>query len=245
MSNGGRKLNAATYYDQVAARWDEEHEARQNAHFRRQLRASIRDVLSRADIRGIALELGAGTGPCIDVVSPLFAKLIVTDISANMLKVLARRVEQLGLENVTPMQADACDLRAVETSSVDVVYSMGMLETISDYGRLFAESGRVLRPGGMVAGIVSNGSCPWYRLRTWIEGGQRHVRTGHLPTARELSAVMRRAGFASPDFGFWGAVPPGLRPRALIATLAAVESMISLTPLASRLAVLTFRARRL
>jgi ubiquinone/menaquinone biosynthesis C-methylase UbiE len=236
---------AAEYYDRVAEHWDAEHEARQNAHFRRQLRASIHDLLSAADPRGIALELGAGTGPCIDVVSPLFAKVVATDVSANMLKVFARRVEQLGLDNVTLMQADACDLRAVETSSVELVYSMGMLETIADYDRLFAETARVLRPGGMVAGIVSNGDCPWYRLRTCIEGGERHARTGHLPTARELGTVMQRAGFASPDFGFWGAVPPGLRHRALIATLAAAESMISVTPLASRLAVLTFRARRL
>lgn len=239
----GRK--AAEYYDTVAANWDADHSARMNAHFRAQLRASIRKLLSSATSTSIALELGAGTGPNIDIASKLFGRVIGVDVSAGMLEVLARRVEALGIGNVTLLEGDACELPRIDAASVDVVYSVGLLETVPDYDRLFAESARLLRSGGVVAGVVSNGACPWYRLRTLIEGGERHARTGHLPTANELGEVLRRSGFGPPEFAFWGAVPPTLRSPWLISSLATVERVVSVTPLASRLAVMTFRAERL
>jgi ubiquinone/menaquinone biosynthesis C-methylase UbiE len=234
---------AADYYDRVAETWDITYgAARYNAHFDHQMRESLKALLSGVHTSAVALELGAGTGPYVEITAPLFAKLIACDISAGMLQVFRRRIERFSLANVTLLQADACDLSAVETASVDVVYFFGLLETVPDYDRLFTEASRVLRPQGFLAGITSNGACPWYRIRTLIEGEAHHARTGHFVTHQELDRALRHAGFASPETKFWGAVSPNLRKPYIMTLLAAIESMAAPTPLARYLGVLSFRA---
>jgi SAM-dependent methyltransferase len=233
----------AEYYDQMAETWDETHGVgRQNARFASQLRESLTALLSGVAPTGVALELGAGTGPYVEITAPLFGKLIASDLSAGMLAVLARRVERLGFSNVTPLRQDAGDLRDVPSESVDVVYSVGLLETVSDLDRLFAESHRVLRAGGLLAGITSNGDCPWYRLRARLEGGERHGRTGYLLTARDLEQTLRQAGFRPPRVRYWCLIPPGLRSRSLIQALTGVEAVVARTTLARYLGVLSFSA---
>jgi ubiquinone/menaquinone biosynthesis C-methylase UbiE len=235
--------SAADYYDRAAETWDATHgAARHNARFARQVRDHLGALLARADRDATALELGAGTGPYVDIVAPLVARLIATDLSEGMLAVFARRVRELGLANVTLLRQDACDLREVASASVDVVYSVGLLETVADFNRLFAGCYRLLRPGGFVAGITSNGDCPWYSLRRKLHGGERHCRTGELATARKLAATLRHAGFSPPDITYWGAAPPGMQNRALIALLGGAEAIVAPTPLARYLGLLSFRA---
>jgi ubiquinone/menaquinone biosynthesis C-methylase UbiE len=237
--------STAEYYDRAAETWDDSHGvAHWNARFVGQIRDRLKMLLSPAERSAIALELGAGTGPYVDVTAPLFARLLATDVSEGMLAVLARRVAQLGLTNVTLLRQDACDLREVAAASVDVVYSTGLLQTITNFERLFAESNRVLRPGGFVAGITSNGDCPWYGLRRKVGGGERHCRTGRLATARSLDETLRRTGFQPPEITYWGAVRPGMQNRHLIALLSAAEAVIAPTPLARYLGALSFRSRK-
>jgi ubiquinone/menaquinone biosynthesis C-methylase UbiE len=239
------RSSAGDYYDRVAETWDQTHGvACQNPRFARQVRDHLKSLLSRVDRNATALELGAGTGPYVDVTAPLFGRLIATDLSDGMLAVFARRISQLGLTNVALMRQDACNLSEIANESVDVVYSLGLLETIADFDRLFAESYRVLRPGGFVAGITSNGDCPWYSLRKWLEGGERHGRTGYLATAESLDAKLRHTGFTAPEITYWGAIPPGMQNRLLIASLGAVESVVAATRLARYLGVLCFRSHR-
>jgi len=237
--------SVVAYYDRVAENWDRTHgAARQNARFARQIRDSLRSLLSCADRSATALELGAGTGPYVDVVAPLFARLLATDLSAGMLTIFARRVARLGLTNVTLLRQDACDLREIATESVNVVYSVGLLETVADVDRLFAESYRVLKPGGFVVGITSNGGCPWYSLRRKLEGGERYGRTGRLATAASLDQVLRRTGFTPPEIAYWGIAPPGMQNRLLVTLLGAAEAAVAVTPLLRRLGVLCFRSRK-
>src|SRR5262249_13364146 len=140
--------SVADYYDRVAGTWDQTHgAARQNARFARQIRNNLKSLLSFASPSATGLELGAGTGPYVDVTAPLFARLIATDLSEGMLAVFAGRISQLGLTNVTLLREDACDLREIATESVDVIFSVGLLETVANFERLFAESFRVLKPG--------------------------------------------------------------------------------------------------
>jgi ubiquinone/menaquinone biosynthesis C-methylase UbiE len=231
------------YYDRVAETWDAMEGADSyNPYFTRQLRDHLKALLADLAGKPSALELGAGTGPYLDVTAPLFANLIATDVSSGMLAVLERRTSQLGLTNVVILQQDAYDLRAIESASVDVVYSVGLLETIANFHRLFAEIYRVLRPSGTVAGITSNGDCPWYWLRKFIEGGERHGRTGQLATARGLNHVLRQVGFTTPEIVYWGAVRPQMQSRAIITVLAAAEKIVAPTPAARYLGVLSFRS---
>ena len=235
----------ADYYDRMAESWDQAHGAgRENARFARQLRGSLKALLLQAPRTGVALELGAGTGPYLEVTAPLFSKLIASDLSAGMLSVLGRRIAKLGLTNVTVLRQDAYDLREIAPGSVDVVYSVGLLEIISDFGRLFAEIHRVLKPDGLVAGITSNGDCAWYRLRAVLQGGERHGRTGYFLNARDLDQFLRNAGFAPPQITYWGAVPPNLQNPVLIGALAGAEAVIRGTPLARHLGVLSFTATK-
>jgi len=245
-SDQSSSRSVADYYDRVAETWDQTHGvARQNPRFARQVRDHLKSLLPRVDRSATALELGAGTGPYVDVTAPFFARLIASDLSDGMLAVFARRISQLGLTNVELMRQDACDLSKIANESVDVVYSVGLLETVADLDRLFAESYRVLRPGGFVAGITSNGDCPWYSLRNLLEGGVRHGRTGYLATAKSLDAKLRRTGFTAPEITYWGAAPPSMQNRALIASLGAVESAVSATRFVRYLGVLCFRSHKL
>ena len=245
MNSDRSPASIADYYDRAAETWDGTHgAARQNPRFARQIRNSLKALLSLVDRSATVLELGAGTGPYVDIAAPLFTRLIATDVSEGMLAVFALRLAQLELSNVTLLRQDACDLRKIATGSVDMVYSIGLLETVVNIERLFAESGRVLRPGGFVVGITSNGDCPWYSLRRKLEGGERHGRTGQLVTAASLAEFLRRAGFSPPEIAYWGAAPPGLQNRILIAALAVAEAIFAPTPLARHLGVLNFSARK-
>jgi ubiquinone/menaquinone biosynthesis C-methylase UbiE len=233
------------YYDRVSETWDTmEGVGSYNPYFTRQLRDHLKALLADLAGKPSALELGAGTGPYLDVTAPLFAKLIATDVSSGMLAVLKRRISQLGLTNVVVLQQDAYDLRAIESASVDVVYSVGLLEMVSNFHRLFAEIHRVLRPSGTVAGITSNGDCPWYLLRKFIQGEERHGRTGQLATARGLGHVLQQVGFTAPEIAYWGAVRPQMQSRMIITALAAAEKIVTRTPAARYLGVLTFRSRK-
>jgi ubiquinone/menaquinone biosynthesis C-methylase UbiE len=245
MNSDRSPSSIATYYDRAAETWDRTHgAARQNPRFARQIRNSLERLLSRADRTATALELGVGTGPYLDTAAPLFARVIATDLSDGMLAVCARRVAQLGMTNVTLLRQDACDLREIATESIDVAYSVGLLETIPDFNRLFEESYRVLRRGGLVVGITSNGACPWYSLRRKLQGGERHGRTGQLANAASLGQVLRRTGFTPPEISYWGAAPPGMQSPVLITVLAAAEAIVAPTPLARYLGVLSFSAHK-
>ena len=245
MTANGSPRSVADYYDGVAETWDKSYGIeRLSARFASQLRSQLKRLLADAPSGAQALELGAGTGPYIGITAPLFASVIATDLSEGMLAVFARRLRSLGLSNVTLMQQDACELAGIASESIDVVYSIGLLETIADFDRLFAATHRVLKPQGMVAGISSNGDCPWYAAKRWVEGGERHGRTGTLATAERLAAVLSRSGFTPPDVVYWGAAPPGVRNRIIGAALAAAEAVIAPTSLARYLGVLSFRANK-
>jgi ubiquinone/menaquinone biosynthesis C-methylase UbiE len=233
----------AAYYNRAAETWDNVHGVgRQSPFFTRQLRENLRTLLAQADCNAVALELGAGTGPYIDVTAPLFARLVATDLSEGMLAVFSRRLAELGISNVTLVRQDACDLSAIDTASFDVVYSVGLLQTVPDLARLFAETYRVLRPGGLVAGISSNGDCPWYSIRNRIERGNSHCRTGQFATSRSLAPLLHRTGFADLEMTYWGAVPATLRNPIAIALLSHMEALALKSPVRRYLGVLGFRA---
>jgi ubiquinone/menaquinone biosynthesis C-methylase UbiE len=233
------------YYDRLAKNWDATHGAESNnPYFERQLEACLKLLIAKSAGKSLALELGAGTGPYLNISAPLFGKLIASDISSSMLAILKGRIARLGLANVIVLQQDAYDLGAIESGSVDFVYSVGLLETISNFDRLFEEVHRVLKPSGTVAGITSNGNCPWYFLRRIIERSERHGRTGRLATARGLKQVLQQVGFTSPEIAYWGAVRPQMRSRPIITALMASEKVIAQTRAIRYLGVLSFSSRK-
>lgn len=235
----------AGYYDSVANGWDETYGiVRQNSIFTERFHSELKHLLASACGAPNGLELGAGTGAYVSITAPFFERLLATDLSEGMLEMFRRRLLELGIENVDLQRLDALDLEGVADASMDAVYSLGLLETLPDLDRHFAECARVLKPGGAVLGITSNGDCPWYALRWLLQGGSRHCRQRDLARPRMLEARLKAAGFVDFRPKIWGAVPPGMRNQLIAGFLNAVEKIVERTPVRAYLGVMSFAARK-
>lgn len=95
-----------------------------------------------------ALEIGSGTGFfLLNLIRAGVASAgIVTDISPGMVEVATRNAKELGFD-VTGKVADA-ETIPVEDESVDLVVGHAVLHHIPDVDKAFAETMRVLKPGG-------------------------------------------------------------------------------------------------
>ena len=73
---------------------------------------------------------------------------IGVDITAGMRAVAERAVEEAGLSSRVEIRSGSYEALPVESASVDVVLSNGVVNLSPDKQRVFAEVWRVLRPGG-------------------------------------------------------------------------------------------------
>lgn len=102
------------------------------------------------------LEIACGAGRVGLQAAPLVGpegSVLCTDLSAEMVAAVKRRVERLGLENVETAVLDAQDLD-LEDGSFDVVLCRFGYMLMPEPGRALAESRRVLRPGGRMVMAV-------------------------------------------------------------------------------------------
>lgn len=228
-------------YDDAATDWDAAHADRQNPVFKKQLHESLLTLLEPARGRATAVELGAGTGPYIGIVAPLFQRLVCTDISAGMLEVLELRRQKLGLNSVESQREDATALTGIPDGSVDAIYSVGLFETVPDPLPVFVAARRALRAGGIFAGITSNGSCPWYAVRKHVEGGERAGHIVRYLKADEVRTLAARSRFEVSLVDCWGLLPPGIANPVLVRLLDGLGTALHATVLARYLGVLAFR----
>lgn len=100
------------------------------------------------------LDLGCGLGHNVLPIAQAFpdAEVVAVDSGAPMLRYGLARAKSLGIDNVTFIQANAEDLSRFADESFDWVQTTMFLHETSRsaMGRIFAESRRVLKPGGMV-----------------------------------------------------------------------------------------------
>ncbi|MDT8307830.1 MAG: class I SAM-dependent methyltransferase [Anaerolineae bacterium] len=146
-----------------------------------------------------ALDAGCGTGVFTHVLAEAGADVTGIDISPAML----RRAQARGL----PVAQAGAHALPFAAGSLDLIWSVTMLEFVADPAGAVAEMARVLRPGGrLVAGTI-NGSSRWAEYYRRQQGTV--FQQAHFLTPAELVGLLKRYGrvtwhtvlFVPPSYG--------------------------------------------
>ena len=136
---------SAAHFDAVASTWEEDPGRTALA------RAVAKAILEAVPLSGTerAMEFGCGTGLVTGLLARSVGHLLAADNSTGMLDVLRRRLRELDIHNVEPMQADLA--LQLPTGPFDFVFSSMTLHHIEDVAGLLARVHGALAPGGRVA----------------------------------------------------------------------------------------------
>jgi SAM-dependent methyltransferase len=152
------------------------------------------------------LDIGATLGHNVLPIAAAFpdAEVIALDVGAPMLRYGLARAKALGIDNVRFVQADATNLSRFEDQSFDWIQTTMFLHelSLSSMQAIFAESHRLLRPGGVVLHVEQPQYTPAMPLfeqamRDWdaFYNNEPFWSTLH---EIDLDACFTQAGFA-PD----------------------------------------------
>lgn len=133
------------HFNAVADTWEEDPGRTDIA------RAVAGAILDDVPLSGTerAMEFGCGTGLVTALVAPSVGRVLALDSSAGMLEVLRRKLRELGITNVEPMEADLA--QRMPAGPFDLVFSSMTLHHIDDVAGLIARVHDVLAPGGRIA----------------------------------------------------------------------------------------------
>jgi SAM-dependent methyltransferase len=154
------------------------------------------------------LEIGTTVGHSLLPIAAAFpnAEVIAIDLGAPVLRYALARAKSLGIENVTFMQADGTDLSRFADASFDWVQTTMFLHELSrpSMRAIFAESFRVLKPGGVMIHVEQPQYAPTMPLfeqamRDWdsFYNNEPFWSTMH---GIDLDALMEDVGFAPANF---------------------------------------------
>ena len=152
--------------------------------------------LARDDV---VLEIGAGVGRVGAAVAPLCREWIGTDVSENMVRHMQRRLA--ALRNVRVIATNGCDLAAIPSGSVDLVYCTVVFPHLDEWDRYgyIAEGFRVLKPGGRMlvdnVNLVSDAGWQMFLQHCAIPPAERPPNISMTSTPQELETYFRRAGY--------------------------------------------------
>lgn len=133
------------HFDQAAAGWDQQQR-------RVELAAAIAAAISSSlplHNKMRALEYGCGTGLVGLALAPKLAMLTAADTSSGMLEVLARKIREEQIANVTPLRLDL--LQESLPESFDLIFCAMTLHHIKETGQLLARFCDLLADGGYLA----------------------------------------------------------------------------------------------
>ncbi len=176
-------------------------------------RAVAEGLIRRLDpkVGDTVLEVAAGLGETGFLAVPLLGEqgqLITTDFAPDMVAAARRRAHEMGIGNVTFQVLDA-ERMALESNSVDGVLCRWGYMLMVDPAAAFAETRRVLRPGGRLAFSVfaAPEDNPWVSVL-----GRVLVTHGHLPAPHptapgifalanpeRIRELVTMVGFAEPE----------------------------------------------
>ena len=148
----------------------------------------IEPVLPRIDTSMI-LEAGCGTGRWVIRLAPMGYRVVLSDLSPEMVEHAREKVEQLGLSDrvVGYYTLDICDMQALSNASFDLVLALGgPLSLCHDANLAISEFHRVTRLGGYVVCDTANR----YRTALDLVRGNK---------ASQLASVLDTGRFLRPD----------------------------------------------
>lgn len=167
----------SSYYDAEAPVYDESRGGLPRAQ------AAAAAVASLVPSRGVAVDVGGGTGIVSLELARIGFSVLVADLSMGMLSIAARRLPGR-------VVVSSGDRLAIRTGSVDLVTTVWLLHLlpIPVADRVVAEAARVLRPGGFLVTTLDK------------DLAHRPVRRTNGDHAERVTAVAGRHGL-----GFVGA----------------------------------------
>ncbi len=151
------------------------------------------------------LDMGCSVGHSTLALKEAFpdAEIYAVDVGAPMLRYGHARAEALGMEIHFSQQNAECT--NFEDGSFDLVYSSATLHETSAKGmeKIFAESKRLLRSGGVMAHVDvpprAEHLCLWDQMRCDFESHYNNEPFMATLSRIEREKVCRRAGFESED----------------------------------------------
>ncbi|HAE60121.1 MAG TPA: class I SAM-dependent methyltransferase [Anaerolineae bacterium] len=132
-----------TNFDERAKDWDSDPAKVERA---RVLAEAIRAALPLKP-EMTALEYGCATGLLSFFLRDDFAHILLADISDGMLDVLADKIVDAGISNMTPVRMDLTS-DPLTLSRFDAVYSLLVLHHIPNTDKIIERFYKILHPGG-------------------------------------------------------------------------------------------------
>jgi len=118
---------------------------------------------------GLVLDAGGGTGKWAIPIAERGLKVVLLDISAGMLEVARRKIQERGLEGrVSLVQGDIHGMDFPD-GHFDFVLAEGVLEYCADIREAFRELVRVLKPGCF---LVASVDSLYYVARAMADSGE-------------------------------------------------------------------------
>jgi DNA-binding transcriptional ArsR family regulator len=115
---------------------------------------ALRTLLPR---RGLAVDLGTGDGALVELLAPLFDRVIAVDRSEEQLKAASRRLSSHGYDHVELVRADYDDpsivARVRQLGGADAVFAVRLLHHAPKPQQVVSLLGSLVRPGGQVVVI--------------------------------------------------------------------------------------------
>ena len=143
---------------------------------------------------GVIIDIGTGAGGCARRLLKTYrkARVIAVDMTSAML-CESRRREPFFRSRQSYVCSDAHEL-GIRTDTADLIYSNLTLPWCADPDRVFAELGRVLKPGGLLA-LSTLGPDTLRELRTFWRQVDEHEHVHVFIDMHDVGDALVRAGF--------------------------------------------------